>query len=127
MRRLTVLLLLLCATAAVAACGGDEKDDKPGGGKDTAGKPEKRQTLTQCLEGSGLEVERKDGNVIRAQDPEGDVTVDISTFPTGAEASEFANQLETPGTQAGRVVAVYSSNDVSPTKTDADKCLSKAS
>jgi len=122
MRRLTMLLMLLCATAAVGAC----SDDEPAADRPPAsGAKEKPVTLTKCLEDSGLEVERRDGNVIRAQDPEGDVTVDISTFPTGAEASEFANQLETPGTQAGRVVAVYSSNDVSPTKTDADKCLSK--
>jgi len=122
MRRLTMLLMLLCATAAVGACSDDEPADRP----PASGAKEKPVTLTKCLEDSGLEVERRDGNVIRAKDPESSATADITTFPSGAEASEFANQLDEPGTQAGRRVAVYSSSDSNSTTTDVNACLSMA-
>ncbi len=117
MRRLTVLLMLLCTTAAVGACGGDEEADRP-----DKPAPRERPTLTECLEDADLEVER-DGDVTRATDPESDAEAEITAFPTGAAASEFANGLEPPGTQAGTLVANYFSSD-NPTQVDVDRCIS---
>jgi len=117
MRSLTVLLMLLCATAVVGACGGEETADRPAA--------KEKPTLTECLKDSGLEVEPRDGNVIRTKDPESSATADITTFPSGAEASKFANQLKVPGTQAGKRVAVFSP-DSNSTTTAVGDCLSMA-
>jgi len=126
MRRLTVLLMLFCATVALPACGGGKEADRPAVDKEREAKPKERsQTLTECLKGSGLEIERRDGNVIRARDPEKGAKATITTFRSGAEASEFAGRLKVSATQAGKVVAVYSSAS-NPTKTAVDTCLSKA-
>lgn len=121
MRRLTVLLMLGCTTVALPACGGDEapKADKEGKPKGQG----KSQTLTQCLDGSGLKVERRDGK-LSAKGANG-ATAEITTFASGAEASEFAGRQKGSATQAGKVVAVYGSGS-NPTKTDVDACLSKA-
>lgn len=119
MRRLTALLMLLCATGALAACGGGDDGDGP------SKTVEPSATLTECLENAGLEVETRDGGVVRATDPESDATADITTFATGVEANEFANQLPAPPTQAGKRVAVYSSGE-NPTQTEVDKCIASA-
>ncbi len=120
--------MLFCATVALPACGGDKEADRPTGDKEREPKPKPKarsQTLTECLKGSGLEIERQDGNVIRARDPEKGANAAITTFRSGAKASEFAGRLKVPATQAGKVVAVYSSES-NPTKTVVDTCLSKA-
>ena len=125
MRRLTVLLMLFCATVALPACGGDKEADRPAVDKEREAKPKERsQTLTECLKGSGLEIERRDGNVIRARDPEKGAKATITTFRSGAKASEFAGGLKGSATQAGKAVAAYSSES-NPTKTAVDTCLSK--
>lgn len=122
MRRLTVVLMLLCATVGVAACGGDDDSADGSKGGEPAPVP---ASLTKCLEDAGLEVEGDDGGLVRAKDPESDATTEITNFDTGAEASEFANKQDI-ATQAGKVVAVYSSN-TDPTQTRVDKCISTAS
>jgi len=125
MRRLTVLLMLFCATVALPACGGDKEADRPAVDKERKAKPKERsQTLTECLKGSGLEIERRDGNVIRARDPEKGAKATITTFRSGAKASEFAGELKGSATQAGKAVAAYSSES-NPTKIVVDTCLSK--
>ena len=125
MRRLAVLLMLVCATVALAACGGDKETDRPKADKEPKAKPgERSQTLTECLKGSGLEIERREGNVIRARDPEKGAEATITTFRSGAKASEFAGELKGSATQAGKAVAAYSSES-NPTKTAVDTCLSK--
>jgi len=124
MRRLTVLLMLLCATAGVGACGGDDTDDRPDGPPAGGERTEAPASLAKCLEDAELEVESGDGDLIRATDPESDSTAEITNFATGAEASRFANQQDV-ATQAGKLVAVYSSNS-DPTQPRVDKCISTA-
>jgi hypothetical protein len=127
----TVLPALALVLAGCGSSGNDKTSDIPSAAppKPTTVRPVPRPpkgtlaAVKRCATAAGLTVEQPEPRLVRVI-KEGEGLATVKRFGSTRAARAFADQLVVPGTQGGRLVAVYrGAGQGSELKTRLDTCI----